>query len=224
MKTRARLVIPLGLLLVGVLGLAIAGCGSGETTTTTAVPTTTPGGATTPVTVTVQLAGDQEVPPVQTGASGVFTLTVTMPAAGSTTSGSGLPSGLKVTYKLDVTDISDATAAHIHLAAAGQNGDVIYPLFGGPEKTGAFSGTLAEGTIDEANLTGPFAGKTLNDVVAAVLSGQTYVNVHTVTNKGGEIRGQIIISMIGGSTPTTAGTGGTSGPGSTSTTATGGGY
>jgi hypothetical protein len=217
MKTRVRRVLlPLGLLVVGVLSLALAGCGSGETTTTTAVPTTTPGGATTPVTITVQLAGDQEVPPVQTSASGVFTLTVTMPTAGSTTSGSGLPPGLEVTYKLDVTDIADATAAHIHLAAAGQNGDVIYPLFAGPEKTGAFTGTLAEGTIDEANLTGPFAGKTLSDVVAAVLSGQTYVNVHTVTNKGGEIRGQIIISTAGASTPTTAGT--------TPTTATGGGY
>ena len=221
MKTRARLLIlVIGLLLVGALSLSLAGCGGSDESTTT----TTTGAGTTPITITVQLTGDEEVPPVQTGASGVFTLTVTIPPGSSTTGASELPPGLTAAYKLEVTDIADATAAHIHLGVAGENGDVIYPLFTGPEKSGPFTGVLAEGTIDEAILTGPFAGKTLNDVVTAVLTAQTYVNVHTVANKGGEIRGQIIIGLPDETTPTTAGTGDTSGATSTSTTSTGGGY
>jgi hypothetical protein len=35
-------------------------------------------------------------------------------------------------------------------------------------------------------------GKTLEDLVAAMDSGQTYVNIHTTQNPDGEIRGQII--------------------------------
>jgi hypothetical protein len=35
-------------------------------------------------------------------------------------------------------------------------------------------------------------GKTLEDLVAAMDSGETYVNVHTAEHPDGEIRGQII--------------------------------
>ena len=35
------------------------------------------------------------------------------------------------------------------------------------------------------------AGMTILDLVAQMEAGQTYVNVHTVENPGGEIRGQI---------------------------------
>jgi hypothetical protein len=61
----------------------------------------------------VKLSGDQEVPPVQTSASGSGTITVN---DDKSVSGSVTTKGIK------------ATAAHIHEAAAGKNGPVAIPL------------------------------------------------------------------------------------------------
>jgi len=70
-------------------------------------------GATFAAEMKVKLSGDQEVPPVQTQASGNGTITVNedMSVSGSVTT-----TGIK------------ATAAHIHEAAAGKNGPVVVPL------------------------------------------------------------------------------------------------
>jgi hypothetical protein len=70
----------------------------------------------------------------------------------------------------------------------------VIPLFTGPAKSGSFTGVLAKGSLLEKDLTGPLAGKTFADVTAAVLGGQTYVNVHTKANPNGEIRGQIVVA------------------------------
>jgi hypothetical protein len=192
--------------------------GTGSTSTTVAGATSTTGGAAAgvPNSIVTKLTGDEEVPAVQTDATATFTLMISLGtgssgSTGSTTAtttgtsgglGGLLPEGLKVSFKLEVNNIKDATAAHIHLGAKGQNGDVIYPLFTGPQKTGTFSGVLAEGPLDPSNLTGPYKGKTFADLVGAVLSGQTYVNVHTAAHPSGEIRGQIIIQMGEGSSTT----------------------
>jgi hypothetical protein len=61
----------------------------------------------------VKLSGDQEVPPVQTSASGSGTITI---KDDKSVSGSVTTKGIK------------ATAAHIHEAAAGKNGPVAIPL------------------------------------------------------------------------------------------------
>ena len=63
--------------------------------------------------MSVTLAGDQEVPPVTTSASGTGTISV---AADKAVSGSIMVKGV------------NATAAHIHEAAKGKNGPVIIPL------------------------------------------------------------------------------------------------
>jgi hypothetical protein len=63
--------------------------------------------------IKVKLSGDQEVPPVQTTASGGGTITVN---DDKSVSGSVTTKGIK------------ATAAHIHEAAAGSNGPVAIPL------------------------------------------------------------------------------------------------
>ncbi len=63
--------------------------------------------------MSVTLAGDQEVPPVTTSASGTGTISV---AADKAVSGSIMVKGV------------NATAAHIHEAAKGKNGPVIVPL------------------------------------------------------------------------------------------------
>lgn len=53
------------------------------------------------------------------------------------------------------------------------------------------SGILVEGTATADDLVGPLAGSTLDDLIEEINNGNTYVNVHTVQNRPGEIRGQI---------------------------------
>jgi hypothetical protein len=85
----------------------------------------------------------------------------------------------EISWKISFEGLSgDAVAAHIHGPAdATANGGVVTNLGGAP------------GTP----LKSPLEGKaTLTDAqIADVLAGKTYVNVHTMQNKGGEIRGQI---------------------------------
>jgi len=52
-------------------------------------------------------------------------------------------------------------------------------------------GMIFRGNISDSSLTGPMQGKTLDDLTAAMESGDTYVNVHTAEHKDGEIRGQL---------------------------------
>lgn len=95
---------------------------------------------------------------------------VTTPASGSATVNFAPSSGV-IFYDVTATGLS-GVAAHIHQAPAGVNGPVIVTFSGGPTH---WSG--------QATLT-PEQG-------AALLSGGTYVNVHTAANPGGEIRGQL---------------------------------
>lgn len=69
---------------------------------------------------TATLAGTNEVPAVTTTATGTATLSV---------------SGSQITYTINVTNLQNAVLGHIHLAAAGANGDVRLNLCG----TGALS-------------------------------------------------------------------------------------
>jgi hypothetical protein len=52
-------------------------------------------------------------------------------------------------------------------------------------------GMIFRGNISDSSLKGALQGKTLDDLAAAMDSGDTYVNVHTAENPDGEIRGQI---------------------------------
>ena len=69
----------------------------------------------------------------------------------------------------------NGTAAHIHMAAMGANGPVIVPL----TKT-------ADGVWSV-----PAGAKFTDPQYDAFKAGNTYVNVHSDANKGGEIRGQL---------------------------------
>ena len=85
--------------------------------------------------------------------------------------------------------------AHIHRGPADANGGAVVWLYkkeGAPALTeGRTDGILAQGTITEDDLIGSLAGESLSDLIALMASGETYVNVHTSENRGGEIRGQI---------------------------------
>jgi hypothetical protein len=83
------------------------------------------------------------------------------------------------------------TAAHIHNAPKGENGEVVVSLFKADSPTGQISGSLANGSITASNLEGKMQGSPFRDIIRALERGEAYVNVHTEKNPDGEIRGQI---------------------------------
>jgi hypothetical protein len=135
------------------------------------------------------LSGDEEVPPRDTNAHGLAHFKVSK-------------DGTEISYKVNVANIENVFAAHIHCGAVGINGPVGVTLFMGTPGGGRINGTLAEGTITVPDAGNGCGWADLDDVVAAMLSGNTYVNVHTNDGvappntgpgdfPGGEIRGQI---------------------------------
>ncbi|HBA87297.1 MAG TPA: hypothetical protein DCZ75_04700 [Geobacter sp.] len=124
-----------------------------------------------------KLSGAQEVPSVKTPAKGDLKIIYT--------------GGAEMSFELNVKRITSPTAAHIHHGKKGENGPPVAGLFGGPVKMGKFKGILAEGLITEESLMGELEGKTVEDLARLIESGETYVDVLTVTYPLGELRGQI---------------------------------
>jgi hypothetical protein len=118
------------------------------------------------------LTGAQEVPAVVTAATGEGTAVIS-------------PDGSTITYVVTYSGLSGAAAAaHIHTGAAGVAGGVILPL--------VVSTSPMVGTLTAANFTPSGAITTFAQAVAALKAGDTYFNIHTAANPGGEIRGQIV--------------------------------
>jgi hypothetical protein len=110
--------------------------------------------------VNVTLSGDQVTPAVTTSASGSGTITI---GDDHSVSGSVTTTGVA------------GPAAHIHMAAAGQNGPVIVPM----TKSGDNTWTVQAGA------------KLTDQQYDAFKAGNLYVNVHSAAHPGGEIRGQL---------------------------------
>jgi hypothetical protein len=110
--------------------------------------------------VTVTLSGAEETPPVTTTASGSGKISI---GDDKSVSGSVKTMGM------------DATAAHIHVGAAGKSGPPII--------------TLAKGANGAWDV--PAGTKLTDEQFASFKAGDLYINVHSAANKGGEIRGQI---------------------------------
>lgn len=136
---------------------------------------------TTPNTWRATLAGASESPATTSTATGTFSATLDETAG-------------TLTWTLSVPNIKDATAAHIHTGAAGANGPVVLNLFAaiptGPTTILPASSISTSGTARAIDLVGPLA-QNFPGLVSAIKGGTAYVNVHTVANPGGEIRGQI---------------------------------
>ena len=126
----------------------------------------------------VQLSGSQEVPPVMTDATGSATVTLR---------------DNNITVQGDFEGASSpVSAAHIHLAPMGENGDVIIPL----NVT-----TSADGTV--GILSGE--GELSDEQLEAARMGNLYINVHSEMHPSGELRGQVVteemMSMMMDMTP-----------------------
>lgn len=122
------------------------------------------------------LDGASEVPPVETDATGIASFRAN-------------PAETAVRFTLGVRDIEDVLAAHIHCAPVGENGPVGVTLFAGGPVT--LDGILAQGVIMAPDAGNACGWSTIADVIAALRSDDTYVNVHTLSYPPGEIRGQI---------------------------------
>ncbi|HYF91358.1 MAG TPA: CHRD domain-containing protein [Symbiobacteriaceae bacterium] len=126
------------------------------------------------------LTGAQEVPPVTTTGVGVSGISFD-------------PALTTLRVVTAVGQINQVTAAHIHLGRPGQNGPIVAFLFGPSAPTNFGPVTiLSDRVITAINLTGPLMGMSLSALIQQIIAGNAYVNVHTVRNPNGEIRGQIV--------------------------------
>ena len=81
-------------------------------------------------------------------------------------------------YTVVTSDLENITAVQIHVGLPEENGPVVFTLVGGPQVFAGKIPTFTVGQIDQLR------------------GGELYVNVHTVQNPNGEIRGQIVDGII----------------------------
>lgn len=128
------------------------------------------------------LSGDQEVPPVATGASGMAIFRLNK-------------SETWLEIQLRVDNGVGITQSHIHCAPAGENGPVVVFLAGlhaaGLDVNGKW---ISNAFITEASIVNSACGGTLAELAQSLRTGNTYVNVHSQAVPSGEIRGQILPS------------------------------
>jgi hypothetical protein len=126
------------------------------------------------------LTGQEEVPPVDTQATGEARF---IPV---------LPNNDTLDFVVNASDIQNVTQAHIHSGILGENGPIAVTLFTfDPTQNPNQNGITINGTLTDINLEGPLQGKAISDLLAAINGNSTYVNIHTVQNPSGEIRGQL---------------------------------
>jgi hypothetical protein len=110
------------------------------------------------------LMGEQSVPPVSTAAKGTGAFTLT-------------DQGLLFHTTVDGLTVSNA---HFHNAPIGENGGVVRGI------ADDFTNNTASGIWKRTD-----AQALSNDVMADLILGNIYVNIHTADHPGGEIRGQL---------------------------------
>ncbi len=115
-------------------------------------------------TFTAAINGNSEVPATPSTASGTFTGTLDKTTR-------------VLTYKVEYTGLTPMMG-HLHKGAPGTNGPVVVPFDSVAVRTSPINGTatLRQGLVD------------------SLTNGLIYVNLHTRTYPGGEIRGNI--SMV----------------------------
>lgn len=129
---------------------------------------------------TAALHGGGEVPAVSTGAAGTATVTW------NTTTKAG-------TYRVEVYNMPSGTvASHIHVGASNVAGPVVINFTvpaGGISNDYTLSGTFGCSDVVPRQ---PQGINSCEDFEQALLLNNTYVNVHSQVNGGGEIRGQLV--------------------------------
>jgi CHRD domain len=130
-------------------------------------------------TFSASLSGNDEVPPIQSIATGLAKFVTD-------------DNGTQVSYWVNITGLNEITGAHIHNGSAGQNGDVVVSLSGPESAENGQSAIISlKGNITSDKLQGPLEGNELSELVGLMSDGTVYVNVHTAEFQDGAIRGQI---------------------------------
>ena len=126
------------------------------------------------------LSGDNEVPnAVETDTDGRFRIQFNNDLT-------------EAEFRLKINDGERITQAHLHFGAEGENGPVIAFLAGFHDLGWDIDGTWVRNvTITDENIVNTAAGETLAEIADQMELGNVYVNVHSVANPGGEIRGQV---------------------------------
>ncbi len=131
-------------------------------------------------TLTAQLNGGNEVPGVVTGSAGTATVTW------NSTTKAG-------TYVVTAYNVPvGTTASHIHVGAVGVGGPVVINFTvpaGGISNDFALTGTFG---CTDVTVRAAQGINSCEDFEQALMLNNTYVNLHTTANPGGEIRGQLI--------------------------------
>jgi hypothetical protein len=122
------------------------------------------------------LSGAEEVPPVETGATGVASFDPN-------------EAGTELNFVLFVSGLTNITMAHVHVGDVGANGPIIFNLATSPD---AFKNGVAGGTLTASSLMPAGGITTFEEAIKAIYTGRCYVNAHTQAHPDGEIRGQIL--------------------------------
>lgn len=128
-----------------------------------------------------RLTGAEEVPPLDTAMNGLVVIEFTDDETAAT-------------FQLTVRSGVRVQQAHIHCGAAGVNAPIVIFLAGLHAPGWEVDGEWVSNTtftddnilnIDMCHI------NNLRELAQAIRDGNTYANVHTVANPGGEIRGQL---------------------------------
>lgn len=90
---------------------------------------------------------------------------------------------------VNVTNLVSITMAHIHTGDVNTAGPIAVTLVGTALAPGSFTGVLVN---DQTFTAAQISGETFASLAAKIRAGNAYINVHTVTNGGGELRGQLV--------------------------------
>jgi hypothetical protein len=145
-------------------------------------------------TYVARLSGTNEVPALAVGATGTATFTL---------------NGKSLSYQVTVRGLSgNAVASHIHLGAAGANGNIVFPFSAAPVQNGEVASGIIDLTLPVSNGQASISG---DELLSLLNRGLLYTNVHTAAHPGGEIRGQITTMASGGGSGGIGSGGGTGG-------------
>jgi len=141
-----------------------------------------------------------------------FTLTANLTGAGEATrTSNGVLTGAfgdatvivdmtarTVTYNVRVFNLpSGVTASHIHVGPELAGSGPIVVIFAPPVPASndfSFSGTVKDTEFLTAGRDAQGI-RSADDIFQAILGGNSYVNVHSSANPGGEIRGQLVLKQ-----------------------------
>lgn len=120
-----------------------------------------------------------------------------VPKVNSTAKGSASFKSKKeiLTWKINVTGLSNTTGAQLYLGNKSSKGDIIVDLMKSGNQSKTPLGFLMNGNISAADLKGPMQGKTVMDLKSAMNNSQTYVNILTSAHPDGEVRGPVKIIL-----------------------------